>query len=79
MAKKGGWKRILLLTAVAGFSLVLLLVIGGGIALVMANSAVERLGEPVAESVTQTIAIADEVPEGPFDVAMSSDEAFDVF
>ncbi len=76
MAKKGGWKRILLLTAVASFSLVLLIVIGGGIALVMANSAVERLGEPVAESVTQTIAIADEVPEGPFDVAMSSDEAW---
>ena len=57
-AKHGGWKRVLLLGAVACLSVVVLLAVGGVATVFWATSIADELGEPALEPLARTVAIA---------------------
>lgn len=59
---KSGWKKGLLVVAVVSVSAFMFLIVGAGMVLLWAMSSADSLGEPTAEAVTRTIAIAESAP-----------------
>ena len=59
---KSGWKKGLLIVAVVSVSAFLFLIVGAGMVLLWAMSTADSLGEPTAEAVSRTIAIAEFAP-----------------
>ena len=59
---KSGWKKGLLIVAVVSVSAFLFLIVGVGMVLLWAMSTADSLGEPTAEAVSRTIAIAEFAP-----------------